>query len=118
MSAVSIHPAVDNGVVPGVANFAGGTLTCLCTEALVKVRIKGDVAYNHVCGCTKCWKPSGALFSLVAVTARENVTVTQNAEKLKVVDRTAAIQRYACAGCGVHLYGRIENKDHAFFGYD
>lgn len=118
MGAISIHPAVDNGVVPGVASFAGGTLTCRCTDAPVKVRIKGDVAFNHVCGCTKCWKPSGALFSLVAVTSRENVTVTQNADKLKIVDRAAAIQRYACTGCGVHMYGRIENKDHPFFGYD
>ena len=27
-----------------------------------------SVAFNHVCGCTKCWKPSqGTLFSLIAV---------------------------------------------------
>jgi S-(hydroxymethyl)glutathione synthase len=84
----------------------------------VKVSIKGDVAFNHVCGCTKCWKPSGSLFSLVAVTGRDNVNVTENAQKLKIVDRNAAIQRHACTGCGVHMYGRIENKDHPFFGFD
>ena len=26
--ATTIHPAVDGGVKPGVADFAGGTLTC------------------------------------------------------------------------------------------
>ena len=28
------------------------------------------------------------------------------------------IQRHACTGCGVHLFGRIENKSHPFFGLD
>jgi S-(hydroxymethyl)glutathione synthase len=28
------------------------------------------------------------------------------------------IQRYACTECGVHMYGRIENKGHAFYGFD
>jgi S-(hydroxymethyl)glutathione synthase len=118
MSAIAIHPLVDNGVKAGTANFAGGTLVCRCTSQQVKVSINGDVAFNHVCGCTKCWKPSGSLFSLVAVTGRDNVTVTENAQKLKIVDRNAAIQRYACTGCGVHMYGRIENKDHPFYGFD
>ena len=58
--AVSIHPAVDNGVKPGAANFAGGTLTCKCTSSPVTVSLKGNAAHNHVCGCTKCWKPAGA----------------------------------------------------------
>lgn len=114
----SIHPAVDNGVKPGTANFAGGTLTCQCSQSPVTVSIKGDVAFNHVCGCTKCWKPQGALFSQVAVTSRDNVKVTANEQKLKVVDSSAAIQRYACTGCGVHMYGRIENKNHPFYGFD
>lgn len=114
----SIHPAVDNGVKPGTANFPGGTLTCQCSQSAVTVSIKGDVAFNHVCGCTKCWKPQGALFSQVAVTPRDNVKVTANEHKLKVVDSSAAIQRYACTGCGVHMYGRIENKNHPFYGFD
>jgi S-(hydroxymethyl)glutathione synthase len=44
--------------------------------------------------------------------------VTANAQKLKIVDPAAAIQRYACTGCGVHMYGRIENKNHPFYGLD
>src|SRR6202034_4120493 len=116
--AITIHPAVDGGVNPGVANFAGGTLTCKCTSSPVTVSIKGDVAYNHVCGCTKCWKPQGANFAQIAVTGRDNVKVTANEQKLKVVDPSAAIQRHACTGCGVHLYGRIENKNHPLYGFD
>lgn len=118
MSAISIHPAVDNGVQAGTPNFAGGTLVCHCADNRVKVRLNGDVAFNHVCGCTKCWKPEGAMFSLVAVIPRDKLEVTENAQKLKVVDANAAIQRYACTGCGVHMYGRIENKAHPFYGFD
>src|SRR5882672_5764172 len=114
----SIHPAVDNGIKPAAANFAGGTLTCKCSDRKVAVAIKGQSAHNHVCGCTKCWKPAGSLFSQVAVAPRDKLSVTANADKLKVVDPSATIQRYACTGCGVHMYGRIENKGHPFHGLD
>jgi S-(hydroxymethyl)glutathione synthase len=116
--AVSIHPAVDQGVKPGAQNFAGGTLSCKCSQATVTVAIKGQSAHNHVCGCTKCWKPKGALFSQVAVVSRDNLNVTANSGKLKVVDPSATIQRHACSSCGVHMYGRIENKKHPFYGLD
>jgi S-(hydroxymethyl)glutathione synthase len=117
-NAVKIHPQVDNGIKPGSASFAGGTLSCNCATNKVTVAIKGQVAHNHVCGCTKCWKPAGALFSQVAVVSRDNVTVTANGDKLKIVDANATIQRYACKECGVHMYGRIENKAHPFYGLD
>ncbi len=116
--ALSIHPAVDGGVKPAAADFSGGTLYCKCADKKVAVTIKGQSAYNHVCGCTKCWKPGAALFSQVAVVPRENLTVSANADKLKIVDPNATIQRYACTGCGVHMYGRIENKNHPLYGFD
>ena len=116
--AISIHPAVDHGVKPGRADFAGGTLVCRCATDPVKVRIGANVAFDHVCGCTKCWKPKGALFSLVAVVPRDKLSVIANAQKLRIVDASAVIQRHACTGCGVHMYGRIENKDHPFYGFD
>ena len=62
--------------------------------------------------------PDGAKFSVVAVVPRESVTVAENGDKLKIVDEKATIQRYACTGCGVHMYGRIENKAHPFYGLD
>jgi S-(hydroxymethyl)glutathione synthase len=118
MSQISIHPAVDNGVKPGSPNFSSGTLHCKCASGPVEVTITTQSAYNHVCGCTKCWKPKGALFSQVAVVPRDKLRVTRGADKLKIVDPAAAIQRYACTGCGVHMYGRIENTKHPFYGFD
>jgi S-(hydroxymethyl)glutathione synthase len=118
MSAISIHPSVDHGIRAGRADFAGGTLRCHCASEPVVVAIKGNVAHNHACGCTKCWKPKGAMFSVVAVVPRDNLSVTANAHKLGIVDPSAAIQRHACTGCGVHMFGRIENKAHPFYGLD
>jgi S-(hydroxymethyl)glutathione synthase len=115
---VHIHPSVDSGVKPGAASFSGGTLVCKCTQDPVKVRIEGSISYNHACGCTKCWKPAGTDFSIVAVVPRDKLQVTQNESKLQIVDPSAAIQRHACKGCGVHMYGRIENKNHPFYGFD
>jgi S-(hydroxymethyl)glutathione synthase len=116
--AISIHPAVDNGVKSGSPDFAGGALVCKCANNPIEVTITTQCAYNHVCGCTKCWKPAGALFSEVAVVPRDKLSVTKNGDKLKVVDANAAIQRHACTECGVHMYGRIENTNHPFYGFD
>ncbi len=118
MSTVSIHPSVDHGIKAETPGFAGGTLTCKCTDKPVKVTIKAQTAHNHACGCSKCWKPDGALFSVVAVVSRDAVAVTENADKLKVVDSSATIQRHACTVCGTHMFGRIENKAHPFYGLD
>ncbi len=116
--AVAIHPSVDNGIKPAADGFAGGTLVCHCAQNPVKVSIGSQVLHNHACGCTKCWKPDGALFSVVGVVPRDKVDVTDNAGRLKIVDDKATIQRHACSGCGVHMYGRIENDKHAFYGLD
>jgi S-(hydroxymethyl)glutathione synthase len=114
----SIHPSVDRGLGKAASGFSGGTLVCKCSDKPVTVSVSGQSAHNHVCGCSKCWKPAGALFSMVAVVPRDSVKVTANGDKLKVVDESAAIQRHACSKCGVHMYGRIENKDHPFYGLD
>jgi S-(hydroxymethyl)glutathione synthase len=113
-----IHPTIDHSIKKGSENFTGGMLRCQCTQDPVEIRVDSQVAFNHACGCTKCWKPSGALFSVVGVVPREKVTVTAGGAKLKPVDESASIQRHACSKCGTHLYGRIENKDHAFYGLD
>ena len=116
--AISIHPSVDQGVKPGAQDFAGGTLSCKCSSDPVQVKIEGQCAHNHVCGCTKCWKPEGALFSQIAVVSRDNLSVTANEQKLAIVDPAAAIQRYACEGCGVHMYSRVKSDNHPLFGFD
>jgi len=117
-SGVLIHPNVDNGMQPALGEFNGGELTCHCRSKAVTVEIKGQSAHNHACGCSKCWKPDGALFSLVAVVPKDNLNVTNNESKLKVIDDSAAIKRFACKDCGVHMYGRIDNTEHPFFGLD
>jgi len=116
--AISLHPSIDDGIAPGKKDFAGGTLTCQCSANPVTVRLASNVAFNHACGCTKCWKPAGAKFSIVAVVSRDQLAVTANESKLKIVDASAVIQRHACKDCGVHMYGRIENKAHPFYGFD
>jgi S-(hydroxymethyl)glutathione synthase len=109
---------VDNGIKPAATDFAGGTLTCKCTSNPVTVSVSAQTAHNHACGCTKCWKPAGATFAVVAVAPRDKVKVTGNENKLKIVDTNATIQRHACRDCGVHMYGRIENTKHPFYGLD
>ncbi|WOB25683.1 MULTISPECIES: S-(hydroxymethyl)glutathione synthase [Xanthomonas] len=119
MANVSIHPLVDGGVARGGAeNFQGGTLECHCASDKVVVEVGAQTAHNHACGCSKCWKPEGATFSVIAVAPRDKVKVLAHGEKLKIVDESATIQRHACTACGVHLIGRIENKEHAFYGLD
>ncbi len=117
-SDVKIHPAVDNGFPDASPGFSGGVLTCKCATDPVKVRVKAQTAHNHVCGCTRCWKPDGAVFAEIAVVSRDAVEVIEHGEKLEVVDPTATIQRHACKVCGVHMYGRIEDKNHPFYGLD
>ena len=117
-NAISIHPSVDNGVKPAAKDFAGGTLMCKCSDKPVRISISAQSAFNHACGCTKCWKPKGAMFSVVAVVPRDKLRVTENGDKLQVVDPKAAIQRHACKSCGVHMYGRIENTQHPLYGFD
>ncbi len=116
MADIAIHPAVDGGVKAGTKGFAGGVLRCQCANNQVEVKISADCAHNHVCGCTKCWKPKGALFSMVSVVPRDKVEVTKNGDKLKVVDSSALILRHACTGCGVHMYGPVDRPNHPFTG--
>ncbi|KAH7093528.1 putative glutathione-dependent formaldehyde-activating enzyme [Paraphoma chrysanthemicola] len=113
----SIHPYIENGIPKSDPNFSGGTIRCRCPSNKVEVKLGSNVLHNHFCGCSKCWKPSGALFSLVAVIPVDKVTVTANGNKLHIIDSSAVIQRNACKECGVHLFGRIE-QDHAFKGLD
>ena len=117
-SGVKIHPQVDRGLWKAAPGHKGGVLRCKCKSDPVEVTLTAQTAHNHVCGCTKCWKPEGAIFSEIAVVPRENLEVTKNADKLEIVDPSAAIQRYACKECGAHMYGRIENKDHPLYGLD
>jgi S-(hydroxymethyl)glutathione synthase len=116
MAQITIHPAVDKGVKPGAKDFSGATLRCHCATDTVEVEVSANCLHNHVCGCTQCWKPEGAVFSMVSVVPRDKVKVTKNEQKLKVVNPNALILRHACTGCGVHMYGPVERPKHPFTG--
>ncbi|THZ54196.1 glutathione-dependent formaldehyde-activating enzyme [Aureobasidium pullulans] len=112
-----LHPLIDNGLKKGSESFSGGTLSCHCPSEKVAVSLSSNVLHNHACGCSKCWKPSSAIFSIVGVIPTSNLSITANASKLHIVDASAPIQRHACKSCGVHMFGRIE-IEHAFKGLD
>jgi S-(hydroxymethyl)glutathione synthase len=102
--------------MPAAKDFAGGTLRCLCASNAVEVVVSAQCLHNHVCGCTKCWRPQGALFSQVAVVPRDKVRVSKNADKLKIIDASALIIRHACRECGVHMQGPVDREKHPFTG--
>ncbi len=115
--AIALHPAIDKGFPKSAKKgFSGGQLVCKCASDPVIVEVASQSMHNHACGCTKCWKPDGAIFSLVAVAPTDKVRVVQNGHKLKVVDTSALILRHACTGCGAHLYGPVERSGHPFQG--
>ncbi|KAL3455332.1 putative glutathione-dependent formaldehyde-activating enzyme [Aspergillus heterothallicus] len=117
--ALPLHPLLDSGagLKQGKDTFPGGTLSCRCASNKVTVKLTSNVAHNHACGCSKCWKPEGALFSIVGVVPRDALSISANQNKLSIIDESAPIRRYACKECGVHLFGRIE-VDHPFKGLD
>ena len=114
---IALHPAIDRGFPKSAKKgFAGGKLTCNCATDPVVVEISSQSAHNHACGCTKCWKPEGAVFSVVAVAPTDKVRVLANEHKLRIVDDNALILRHACTGCGVHMYGPVRREGHPFQG--
>lgn len=115
MTKMKLHPALDSGLAAEAETFSGGTLVCDCQDRPVKVKVEGQIAHNHACGCTKCWKPEGAILSIVAVVPNDKVSVSENGDKLSIVDPTALIQRHSCKECGVHMYGPV-TREHPFQG--
>jgi len=114
---ILLHPAIDHGFAKSAKRgFSGGTLTCNCATEKVVLEIGAQTVHNHACGCTKCWKPKGAIFAVVAVVSTDKVKVVQNGHKLKIVDENAAILRHACIGCGAHMYGPVKREGHPFQG--
>ncbi|MGO7897232.1 SRPBCC family protein [Rhizobium ruizarguesonis] len=114
-AALPLHPAT--GKVPN-SKIACDSLRCRCQQDPVEATVSAPIYHNHLCGCSKCWKPDGALFAQVAVTPAGSVKDMRNAEKLSIVDATQKIERYACNECGTHMVGRVTDKDHHFYGLE
>jgi S-(hydroxymethyl)glutathione synthase len=117
MASTKIHPAVDDGVKPGKPGFSGSTLVCNCATDQVEVTVDSEFLFNHLCGCTKCWKPEGADFSMLAAVPSDKVKVTKHEEKLKVVNKNAVLHRHACTVCGAHMYDTVPDPTHVFHGF-
>jgi S-(hydroxymethyl)glutathione synthase len=113
----TLHPAVDDGIAAS-AGSSGLTLRCHCLTDPVEVVLDEPVVHNHLCGCSKCWKPAGARFAQTAVVPVGTLHVTENEEKLTVIDPAQAIKRHACRKCGVHMFGHVDDVDHHFYGID
>ena len=112
---VAIHPIIDReGATEGIESLQG--LRCQCASDPVEVLASAAPQHTHLCGCSLCWKPEGALFALVAVLPDDAVIVRSGQDKLHDVTPDRAIHRYACKDCGAHMVGRVEDPDHHFFG--
>ena len=109
---VSLHPALDRVS----ANAKVAELTCSCAADPVRAAISGQLYHTHLCGCTQCWRPEGALFSVVSLAGGNDVHVTAGAEHLRPVDPDARLTRFACARCGTHLYAETQDPTHHFYG--
>ena len=112
---VILHPAVSERAAPR-GSVTSATLKCLCAEDQVEVRLTCPIYHNHLCGCTKCWKPAGSLFAQTAVVSSDGLEVIANQQKLRIVDATQSIERHACCECGVHVYGDVQDVNHHFYG--
>jgi S-(hydroxymethyl)glutathione synthase len=117
MAPLSLHPLLDSSLPKGSPTFPGGTLRCKCPSSPVEIALTSNIQHNHACGCSKCWKPPGALFSIVGVIPSSSLEIHAHPEKLDVVDDSAVIWRHACKECRTHMFGRIEGE-HAFKGLD
>jgi S-(hydroxymethyl)glutathione synthase len=113
---VKLHPAVDNPLPRPHGVVTEATLRCLCATDPVHVRVVRPIYHNHLCGCSQCWKPAGALFAQTAVVSSDGLVIVSNQQKLHVVDRAQSIRRHACQECGAHLYGEVPDAEHHFYG--
>ena len=111
-----LHPIIDQRPVASAGSPK--RLRCKCEVDPVEVQLTERIQHNHLCGCSKCWKPNGALFAQIGVLPKGSLTVSARPEKLSVVDRSQAIQRSACTQCGTHMFGTVDNKDHHFYGLE
>jgi len=110
---VSLHPAIDAEDREAAST---ATLRCHCSNDPVEVTLEAPIAHNHLCGCSRCWKPQGALLAQTAVVASDAARVTAAEHKLAAVDPDAAIVRFACEACGAHMLGVVEQPEHHFYG--
>ncbi len=113
---VDLHPAV--AAAAPIDTVSAFTARCRCESDAVEIEVKHAVAHNHLCGCSKCWRPKGAAFAQIAVVPAGSVTVTAHGDKLEAIDATQKIERQRCKSCGTHMVGMVSDPDHHFYGLE
>lgn len=113
---VFIHTAVERLQAARDVHGSPITIRCSCASDPIEVVIGQPLAHNHLCGCSKCWKPDGALMSQVAIAPADAVSIIRGEEKLRAAEENQSITRMACMACGVHMVGKVDNPDHHFYG--
>lgn len=109
-----LHPALGTAAVaPETA-----TLRCACASDPVTVALDAPIAHNHLCGCSQCWKPEGAVMAQIAVVPAGQGRVLTGADKLTIANPGQSVERHACRACGTHMIGRVADPRHHFFGLD
>lgn len=110
---LALHPSIDN---PDIDVPETSMLQCLCDSDRVEVSLSAPIVHNHLCGCSKCWKPKGALLAQTAVVAADAAAIISGEGKVTVVDASQSIKRHACTDCGTHMMGTVEDPEHHFYG--
>ncbi len=114
----NIHPAL-NATSNGEARAETGknvSLKCACSTDQVMVEISAPIYHNHLCGCSKCWKPEDSLFAQIAVVPSDSANVVANGDKLELAEPEQVINRSRCSACGTHMIGSVKDPLHHFYG--
>lgn len=111
-----LHPAVGRDA--SASPVGAFTARCRCASEPVEIEVDQAVAHNHLCGCSKCWKPAGAVFAQIAVVPAGSISVAAQRDKLEAVDATQKIERHRCKSCGTHMVGKVSDPDHHFYGLE
>jgi hypothetical protein len=54
--------------------------------------------------------------SQVAVAPADSVSIVRNGSKLRAAEKNQSITRMSCEVCGVHVFGKVADPDHHFYG--
>ena len=114
MADISIHPAVD-GAEACRQGFRGRHAALPLRDRPVEVASPRSARITTCAGARSAGSRRGAVRQ-VAVVPSDKVRVTENGDKLAIVNPNALILRHACRACGVHMHGPVERPKHPFTG--
>lgn len=93
----------DTTVAPSAGDATRGIQSGGCFCGAVCIRATGAPVEMGYCHCSSCRTHSGAPFVAYALFADDQITVTQGAELLCLVNKTGMSARRFCTLCGGHV---------------